>query len=110
MNERERAVALYTFLKEFAQLRTRTVRDVDTYEQVIWVSDIPQQPGCDCIAWHRDLDDASDKPWLEIRRPRLKRPPEPPELAQIWVRREQLNDSSLVRARIAHNAPWRILG
>ena len=95
MSERERAVALYTFLKEFAQLRTRTVRDVDAYEQVIWVSDIPQQPGCDCIAWHRDVDDVSDKPWLEIRRPRLKRPPEPPELAQNWVRREQLNDSSL---------------
>ena len=96
MNERERAVALYTFLKELAQLRTRMVRDVDTYEQVIWVSDIPQQPGCDCIAWHRDVDDVSDKAWLEIRRPRLKRPPEPPELAQDWVRREQLNDSSLV--------------
>ena len=45
MSERERAVALYTFLREFAQLRTRTVRDVDAYEQVIWVSDIPQQPG-----------------------------------------------------------------
>ena len=95
MNERERAVALYTFLKEFSQLRTRTVRDVDTYEQVIWVSDIPQQPGCDCIAWHRDVDDVSDKPWIEIRRPRLRRPPEPPELTQNWVRREQLNDSSL---------------
>ena len=95
MSERERAVALYTFLKEFAQLRTRTVRDVDAYDQVIWVSDIPQQPGCDCIAWHRDVDDVSDKLWLEIRRPRLKRPPEPPELAQDWVRREQLNDSSL---------------
>ena len=70
MSERERAVALYTFLREFAQLRTRTVRDVDTYEQVIWVSDILQQPGCDCIAWHRHVDDVSDKPWLEIRRPR----------------------------------------
>ena len=96
MNERERAVALYTFLKEFSQLRTRTVRDVDTYEQVIWVSDVPQQPGCDCIAWHRDVDDVSDKPWIEIRRPRLRRPPEPPELTRNWVRREQLNDSSLV--------------
>ena len=58
VSERDRAVALYTFLKEFAQLRTRTVRDVDAYEQVIWVSDIPQQPGCDCIAWHRDMRNA----------------------------------------------------
>ena len=95
MNERESAVALYTLLGEFAQLRTKTVRDVDAYEQVIWDSDIPLQQGCDCIAWHRDVDYASDKPSLEVRRPRLNAPPEPPELAQNWVRREQLNDSSL---------------
>ena len=95
MSERESAVALYTFLREFAQLRTKTVRDVDAYEQVIWAFDIPRQQGCDCIAWHRDVDYASDKPWLEVRRPRLNAPPEPPELAQNWVRREQLNDSSL---------------
>ena len=47
MKERESAVALYTFLREFAQLRTRTIRDVDAYEQVIWASDIPRQQGCD---------------------------------------------------------------
>ena len=95
MNESENAVALYTFLKEFAQLRTRTIRDVSQYEQVIWVSDIPREDGCDCIAWHRDADGASDEGWLEIRKPRLMGPPEPPESVSAWVRRDQLQDSSL---------------
>ena len=103
MTERERAVALYSFLKEFSQLRAKTIRDISRYEQdgqVIWAADIPQEQGCHCIAWHRDSadtssSDASDEVWLEIRKPRLTRPPEPPPSVQEWVRREQLNDSSL---------------
>ena len=95
VTERENAVALYTFLKEFAQLRTRTIRDIDSYEQVIWTADVPREDGCDCIAWHRDADGASDEIWLEIRKPRLTRPPEPPESVSAWVRRDQLADSSL---------------
>ena len=53
MSERERAIGLYTFLKAFAQLRTRPVRDIATYEregEVIWAADIPREPGCETIA------------------------------------------------------------
>ena len=103
MTERERAVALYTFLKEFVQLRTKTIRDISRYEQdgqVIWAADIPREHGCHCIAWHRETaevsgDDAPDEVWIEIRKPRLTRPPEPPQSVHAWVRREQLDDSSL---------------
>ncbi len=95
MTDHEGAIALYTFLKEFVQLRTRTVRDVSQYEQVIWAVDVPREPGCDSIAWHREEPEAPDEVWLEIRKPRLTRPPEPPELARDWVRPGQLDDSSL---------------
>ena len=95
MTDRERAVALYTFLKEFAQLRTRTVRDISQYEQVIWAIDVPREPGCDSIAWHREVAGALDEVWLEIRKPRLTPPPEPPAVVSDWVRSGQLGDSSL---------------
>lgn len=103
MTERERAVALHTFLQEFVQLRAKTIRDIARYEQdgqVIWAADIPREQGCHCIAWHRDTpeasgDDARDEVWIEIRKPRPTRPPEPPESVDAWVRREQLDDSSL---------------
>ena len=101
MTERERAVALYTFLKGFVQLRTKTVRDISRYEQdgqVIWAANIPREKGCHCIAWHRGAsdagDDAPDEVWIQIRRPRLAPPPEPPESVRAWMRREQLADSS----------------
>ena len=85
------------------QLRTKTIRQISSYErdgQVIWISELPREPGCDCIAWHRDAHDAhgtdaSDEVWLEIRRPQLTPPPEPPEEVSTWVRRDQIEDSSL---------------
>ena len=108
MTERERAVALYTFLKEFVQLRTKTIRDISRYEQdgqVIWAAEIPREHGCHCIAWHRgtpdaSVDEAPDEVWIEIRKPRLTRPPEPPVSVHPWVRCEQLDDSSLERPEL----------
>ena len=52
MTERDRTIALYTFLREFVQLRTKTVRDISRYEQdgqVIWAADIPREHGCHAL-------------------------------------------------------------
>ena len=98
MTERENAAALYAFLKEFAQLRTRMIRDISLYERegkVLWASQIPRESGCFCIAWDRESSVTSDEVWLEIRKPRPTHPPEPPELVNPWVRRDLLGDSSL---------------
>ena len=108
VSERERAIGLYAFLREFAQLRTQPARSIDSYDSVIWAADIPREPGCDCIAWHRpsgdtadgedgDTDDPGRTPdaWIEIERPPLGRPPEPPEAVHEWARSEQIGDSSL---------------
>lgn len=95
MTDLERAISLYTFLKEFVQLRTRTIRDISQYEQVVWAVDVPREPGCDSIAWHREAPESLEEVWLEIRKPRLTPPPDPPALARDWVRSDQLGDSSL---------------
>lgn len=50
---RSRAVALYTFLREFVELRSQIVRTVDSYEEVLWLADIPKEPGCRCLVWSR---------------------------------------------------------
>lgn len=113
MTERERAVALYTFLNEFVQLRTKTIRDISSYErdgQIIWATDIPQEPGCHCIARRRDApevpgDDAPDEVWIEIRKPHRTPPPEPPESVTDWVRQEQLGDSTLELPELLEELP-----
>ena len=103
VTETDKAVGLFTFLRDFVDLRTKTIRDISHYAQdgqVIWASEIPRDRGCSCIAWHRDTpeepaDDPIDETWIEMRKPRLTPPPEPPESVHEWVRREQLGDSSL---------------
>ena len=96
MSEQDRAIGLYAFLKEFARLRTRPVRDIDAYKgdgSVIWAGDIPREPGCDCIAWRRDGAEESDT-WMEVRRPRLTPPPEPPDSVREWLQEGTIEDSS----------------
>ncbi len=93
-NIRERATALYTFLKEFTELSTKAVRTVDQYEHVLWFSDVPREPECDCAAWHRDRDVDGGETWLVIHKPRLLPAPEPPVEIRPWLLAEQLGDSS----------------
>ena len=42
---RHNARDLFTFLKEFTELRMRAVRSIDQYEKVLWLSDVPREKG-----------------------------------------------------------------
>jgi len=104
---RPSAAALYTFLKEFTQLRTTTVRSLDQYDHVLWFSDVPREPGCDCAAWHRGQDREGGEVWLEVRQPRLIPQPEPPGLIP-WLIPGQVAWRTAGRERIgrALSASW----
>ena len=113
MTERDRAIALYTFLKEFVQLRhqddprcfpLRTGRAGHLGRRH------SREDGCHCIAWHRNTaeatgGDAPEEVWIELRKPDLTPPPEPPESVRPWVRREQLDDSSLEHPELSPALP-----
>src|SRR5262245_7118365 len=90
---RDRSINLFTFLKELTELRTKTIRSLEQYEQVVWFQDIPQEPGCHCVAWAGvDLDEHSEA-WVEVRKPRLKAPPKPPEIVAPWLNLKEVRDS-----------------
>jgi len=92
---REKARALFTFLKEFTELRTRTIRSLEQYERVIWFYDLPRQDGCDCIAWHLGQEISDPEIWLEVHKPQLYPPPALPHDLQGWLNREEIENSSL---------------
>jgi very-short-patch-repair endonuclease len=89
---------LFQFLKEFAELRSKAVRDIDSYEAVLWLNDIPHESGCYCKVW--DLtspgvstsEDRADN-WVFIRKPKLKPAPELSDELRPWLIREQIQDS-----------------
>ncbi len=92
--ERKKAIALFSYLKELSQLRSRMIRSVEQYErdgEVLWFQDIPKRPGCLCAAW-----EANDEPdnWVEVAKPRFREPPKPAAALAPWLDDRQLHDSS----------------
>ncbi|MDI3462765.1 MAG: DNA helicase [Nitrospira sp.] len=92
---RDRSIRLFTFLKELAELRSRTVRSYDQYEHVLWFHEIPRYQGCHCIAWRATPDDEASDAWVEVSQPRFKKPPDLPTHLKAWIDPDQLQDSSL---------------
>lgn len=92
--DRDRAKSLFAFLKEFSELRSRTVRTYDQYESVLFLSEIPREIGCDCAAWHRGRESELGEAWLEVHQPRLEAPPSPTEELAPWMVPGQVADSS----------------
>jgi hypothetical protein len=91
---KDRAVRLFTFLREVVALRTKITRTLDTYEKIIWLAGIPHEPECYFAAWTPLADEDSDRTWIEVKKPRLSPPPAIPEELEPWVNGHQLKDSS----------------
>src|SRR5215470_17492893 len=86
---RDRAVRLFTFLKEYTQLRASTALTTDAYDEVIWLADVSDLPGCVCAVVEPTRD---GEVWLEVRKPKLQPAPRPPELLRPWLL--QFSDSA----------------
>lgn len=91
---RDRAIRLFTFLRELTELRTKTIRTSDQYKKVLLFNDIPREPGCRRIAWGSVEDVKQSEVWLEIKKPRLKAPPEVPDALKPWLDPREVEDSS----------------
>src|SRR5262245_6616734 len=97
---RDRAVRLFAFLKEYTQLRASTALTTDAYDEVIWLADVSDLPGCHCAAVEPTRD---GEVWLEIRKPKLQPAPRPPELLRPWL--QQFNDSALETPPLRDSIP-----
>ncbi len=91
--EREKAIRLVDYLTRIALLRSKVVRNVDDYQSVLWLNDVPRQKGCFTQAWGRDENHGADI-WIEIQRPNEPDLPTVPDLCQDWVNIESLRNTS----------------
>ncbi|MEE8367855.1 MAG: AAA domain-containing protein, partial [Thermoanaerobaculia bacterium] len=82
----ERAVRLFRYLRDLSELRTRAVRDIESYEQVVWFDDLPSDFG-ESIFEDSQMkgDDQSVSTWLKIDRVVLPDFPEPPVSLKSWL-------------------------
>jgi very-short-patch-repair endonuclease len=98
--ERDKAIRLFTYLKEICVLRTSQVRSVSAYDKVFWLSDLPRHKLCRSMVWRlidppSSVSDQHSDAWIEVRKPVLKSPPELPDELEPWIKDEELTDSSL---------------
>ncbi len=96
----EKAVKLFTYLRELCALRASHVRDVSQYDEVFWFGDIPREDLCQCIAWKigASLDESIEEHsdiWVEVHKPALKTPPEVPDELEQWIKVDEVTDSSI---------------
>jgi very-short-patch-repair endonuclease len=90
---RDKAVRLFTYLKELTELRSDVRRNCDEYDQVVWWAEIPREKECYCAAWDLGRDAAYDD-WLRVERPRRRRPPTPPPVLAPWLSERDIADAS----------------
>src|SRR3989442_10484116 len=88
---RDKAVRLFTYLKEFVQLRWISTRDCSNYESVLWFCEVPREQGCFSVAWGSSRED--DDVWLEVRKQSEPRCPSAPQACQNWVDPAEVSDS-----------------
>ena len=91
---RDRAIRLFAFLREMTSLRTKVIQSFEQYDNVIWFADIPREPGCHCAAWGTGATPEDNTTWIEVRKPQLAAPPDPPVGLAPWIDSAQLVDSS----------------
>ena len=50
---RDRSLRLFRFLEQLTEMQAKAVRNLTSYDQVLWFNEIPQNPQyCDCVAWN----------------------------------------------------------
>ena len=91
-----KAIRLIEYLCELAKLRSKIVRDIRTYQKVLWIHEIPKEPQyCYTKAWGME-DDTDDDVWIEIRKYPEPQMPTIPEICQEWVDLDALSDPNSV--------------
>lgn len=82
---RDRAYRIFSYLRELAKRKSKTVRNILEYESTIWFHEIPEHKRCYSILSPSD-DEISDDIWIEVRKP-TKEPKRPqcPQQCQKWI-------------------------
>ncbi|MDT5025910.1 MAG: hypothetical protein QOE61_2336, partial [Micromonosporaceae bacterium] len=95
--------SLVEFLRDVALARRRRIVDVNEYETVLWVDDLPVEVSVDVNA-------GPGEPLFAIPRLRAESPPEPPAVLTNWLDKDALHDSSSLSPVLKAKGPaWVIV-
>ena len=108
----EKAIRLVKYLTGIARLRTKLIRDLSDYQNVVWLSSVPHERGCFTRAWGQDDEHEPDE-WLEVQNRREPGLPGVPPQCEGWVNQSTLRAKSELPELLAEitrevqNPDWR---
>jgi hypothetical protein len=79
----QKAIRLVKYLTGIARLRTKLIRDLSDYQNVVWLSGVPQERGCFTRARGQDEEHEPDE-WLEVQNRREPKLPNVPPQCEDW--------------------------
>lgn len=87
--DKDRAIRLFSYLREFVRLRSTIIRDISSYEEVLWFHEIPNEHGWYSAHWGIQ-DERTDDAWIEAKKPKIPECPLPPTICDGWYFRNDL--------------------
>jgi very-short-patch-repair endonuclease len=87
--DKDRSIRLFTYLKELVRLRSKIIRDISNYDEVLWLHQIPHEKGWYSGHWESE-EERSDEVWIEIKKPKVPTCPNPPLICEGWYSRDAL--------------------
>jgi len=85
MSNTDNYLKLFNYLLEFARLRERVIREIEKFEEHVWLKAVPQQRGYHCVLW--DEGEAREGlEWLKYKKPHRPNLPDPPEKVLPWIK------------------------
>lgn len=85
--DRSRAIAIFRYLRDLAQLRSKIVRDLTSYERTFWLDELRGRPDCEARCFREvDVSDRIDgDEWAVVRKRAEPVRPPLPEVVTRWV-------------------------
>jgi DNA replication protein DnaC len=108
----QKVIRLVNYLTGVARLRTKLIRDLAEYENVVWLSRVPRERGCFTRAWAQDEEHEPDE-WVEVQNSREPELPAAPPQCKNWINRSTLRRKSDLPELLAEiirevpNPDWR---
>lgn len=79
----ERSFRLFSYLRELTALNLTRVTDINRYDRVVWLADVPENSACFSILNGPKLD-GDDSTWVEVKKRAEPRLAVPPSACEGW--------------------------
>lgn len=88
-----RILRFVNYLTALVKVNTRTIRDLEEFQKVLWLSEIPREPKhCFTRAWG-EQEESGDDTWIEVKKFAEPLCPKVPDSCKNWVKRDTLRNT-----------------